>query len=442
MMGICLMFLLGQLGIIHLYNLIKRNHVKHSIWIYPRKLMALFTLTVCIISLKAFSQTNENVTIGENQHKPVDLKQVLEVSFNRLIKNNQVNKLTANNSFKTSNWLAAPASLQLGLLKSQEVVGSDETEISLNLPFNSNFTHKINDQLSVVNKQIVAEFNQLLLLRLSGIIRELVWDQKIAIAQQEYYNKKLSILTQLENNSEKLFAAGESSDYGLLVVQNEKNNTRIELLSNQKEQLRLQKHYQNISGLTDFPVVVAEPILGSKEFNVLSHPSLKSLEHKWKQQQLMIQSQSGNAEPWNLSLTAKKLDSPNVSEDQVGFSFEIPLTFSERNNQSNKNSWIQAKQQFDIDYQKTVMTLQNRIDEKQIERQYLLEKSDILQDSVKLSRQIMQKLDGLKTQNEIGQEVVLRRVLQALSIQNESDISKILLQKNNAMSRQVLGMTL
>lgn len=410
--------------------------------IYPRRLRALFTLLVCVTSLTVFSQTNKNILIAENPYKPVDLKQVLELSFKRFVKNDQVTKLTANNSFKTSTWLAAPAKVQLGLLKSQGAVGSDETEISLNLPFNSNFTHKINDQLSSLNQKIVAEFNQLLLLRLSGIIRELVWEHKIAIAQQEYYNKKLSILTQLENNREKLFDARESSGYGLLVVQNEKNNTRIELLSNQKEQQRLRKRYQNISGLMQFPELINEPILGLKELNLLGHPDLKFLEHKWKQQQLMIQSQSDSAEPWNLSLTAKKLDSPNVSEDQVGISFEIPLTLSERNSQSNKNSWVQAKQQFESDYQKTVMTLQNRLEENQIERQFLLDKSHLLQDSVKLNRQIMQKLDGLKAQNEIGQEVVLRRVLQALSIQNEFKISKILLQKNNAMSRQVLGMTL
>jgi len=397
---------------------------------------------VCSISFSILAETNSDKYSDNSLRKPADLKQVLEVSFNRVFQNKELKKLTSDYAFESSSWLAAPASIQLGLLNSQEAAGSDEKEISLSLPFNSNFAHKINDQLISVNEKIVEQFNQLLLLRLSGIIRELVWDQKIATAQQKYYHKKLSILTQLENNSEKLFAAGESSDYGLLVVQNEKNNTRIELLSNQKEQQRIMKQYQNISGLNRFPMVIDEPVLGSKELNVLSHPDLKSLEHKWKQQQLMIQSQSGSAEPWNLSLTAKKLDSLNASEDQVGISFEIPLTLSERNSQSNQNNWIQAKQQFESDYQKTVMTIQNRLEENQIERQYLLEKSEILQDSVKLSRQIMEKLDGLQAQNEIGQEVVLRRVLQALSIQNESDISKILLQKNNSMSRQVLGMTL
>ena len=402
----------------------------------------LLILAIVVWSGAGWSQNKSGELDSSLNHNSISLQQVLQSSFARASHNNQQEKLTNDNSPESRRWLAAPARIQLGLLNSQETSGTDETEISLNLPFNSNFALKINDQLISVNEKIVEIFDQLLSLRLSGIIRELVWEQKIAIAQQKYYNKKLSVLTQLEKNSEELFAAGESSDYGLLVVQSEKNNTRIELLFNQKEQQRILKKYQNISGLNRFPMVIDEPILRLKELSVLSHPSLKSLEHQWKQQQLMIQSQSGSAEPWYLSLIAKKQDSQSFSEDQVGISFEIPLTISERNNQSNQNNWLQAKQQFESDYQKTMMTLQNRLDENKIQEQYLLDKSDILQNSVKLSRQIMEKLDGLQAQNEIGQEVVLRRVLQALSIQNESDILKILLKKNNAMSRQVLGMTL
>lgn len=402
----------------------------------------MLVVPLMVWSIFGFAESNQTDLKSSIASKSVNLKQVLQLSFNRVVQNNELSQLADDRVFDAYSWLAAPASIELGVLNSQQDAGPDEIEVSLNLPLNSAFSHRNNKQLISVNQKIIEQFNSHLMLNLSGTIRELVWDQKIAVAKQAYYDKKLNILTQLENSIEKLFAAGESSDYGLLLVQNEKNNTRIEILSNQKEQKLFLKKYQKISGLSYFPIVIDEPIIKSEEWSTLIHPSLQSLESQWKQQQLVLRSQSASAEPWKLSLKAKRMDSSISSEDQIGISFEMPLSVSEKNSRSNQNNWVQAKQKFENDYQQRVMNLQIEIEEKQTEKQYLLQKNKILQGSVKLNQKIMQKLDGLQAKNEIGQEVLLRRILQALSIQSELEISKLLVQKNNSMSRQTLGMTL
>lgn len=380
---------------------------------------------------------SDNKTIaGENVGKSPSLEEVLANTIARGYAH--VDDLP---DYQSSTWLAASPTVRLSYLSSQEDFGSDEAEFSLNLSIKSGLQREIDRQLIKVNKDIRLQQSELRKLYFSGLIRETVWSYEIAKANETYIQKKLSVLKQLENNNELLVVAGEVSDYGLLLVKKETINTQIKALENQQELKKWRIQYQAISGMINMPKIM-EKKTEISELNVSQHPEVLLLASSWQQQKLMIKENSSDAEPWMLSASAKTVDTLGVQDQQLGLSFELPLSFVEVNSQSIANQSLQSKVQFDLEYQKNYLKINQQLTEHSESRHFLIKKQSLLQDSLKLSKKIMQQIEHLKARNEMGQELVLRRVIDAMEIQNDNAVINLLIQQNNSLLRQAAGIPL
>ena len=344
--------------------------------------------------------------------------------------------------FQTSSWLAASPTAKFNYLKGQQDISADELEISLNLAIKSNFQRDIDQKLAALDFKIKQQQTDLQKLHLSGLIRETIWNYKIEKTKLDYLQKKENILLKLKNNQLKLIDAGEASAYGLLLIQKESNKAQIDMLTSRLKMTSWMEQYALVTGLNEMPEIIAENKLSIVNTRLIDHPDVQLLLNRWKQKSLNLQSLSSDATPWNMSFTAKNTETLNVTDDQIGISIEVPLSFVQSTSQSSSNEWRQSKAQFDMDYQLLMLKLNRQIKQLDGQSRLLSKKEILLSDSVKLSQLIMKQIDQFKAGNEMNQELILRRVLEAIETKNDYAITQLLKLQNNAMIRQSAGISL
>jgi len=400
-----------------------------------KALLTSLTLTVSIallsFSSSILSQSSQNISLEGLLDEAVKHQQISG--------NNSSEELI---SFRSRGWLATAPSVELSHLMGQSDRAADETELKLNLPINSNFQREINQKLALMEQKIKVQQLKKQRLFLSGLIREALWNHQLTQAKQEFLYKKQSTLEMLAKNSKKLMLAGESSEYNLLLIEKEINQTEIELLDNLQQFDQWLFQYQKVTGQFNIPLDITEKELSEKAWNINSHPIIELQNLYWQQTKFMMKMNSSDATPWNISLTAKKTEQLNLSDDQIGISVELPLTFIDANSQTLTNEWKQQKRKFDITMQNSRLELQKQKNQQLKNKERLLKKEKILEKSVSLSHAIMSQIDQLKAQNEIGQALILRQVIDALETQYQLNIAQIELMQNNSMSRQSAGISL
>ena len=77
-----------------------------------------------------------------------------------------------------------------------------------------------------------------------------------------------------------------------------------------------------------------------------------------------------------------------------------------------------------------------------IEQETLRQKQSLLDRSEALAGRIADQLSQLHASNEIAQEILLRRMMDAIDTRAEVAINRVLIDQNNAMLRQAAGMSL
>lgn len=393
----------------------------------------------------ACAENQSNLTSKETSHQPLLLSNVLllsDVLSYSLAHSNSSTKIDHTLDFQSATWLAASPRARLNYLKSQREFGTDEIELSVNLAIKSNLQRSIDKQLIELGQQIKAEQVKVKQLYFSGLLRESIWLFKIAKTNETYIQNKLSTLKQLEDNSQQLVVAGEISDFGLLLIQKELIRTQVEALNNQKEIQLWQAQYQQVTGFFQMPERITEPKFNKNNWQIAQHPEIQLLEKRWQQNQLIARANSSDAAPWNIAFTTVNTDTLGEQDRQIGVSIEVPLTFVEATSQTLINQNSQEKQQFTIEYQNTLVNIGQKLNNQSETGRFLNRKLDLLKSSIELNQKIMQQLDRLRSQNEMGQEFILRRVMDTIKAKNEYAITKLLIQQNNAMLRQVAGIPL
>ncbi len=381
-----------------------------------------------------------SATYSESNQQ-LSLKQLLaKATINQHVSNKKASNKPL--SYKSSAWLAAAPSLEINYLKGQGEHAADETELRLNLPINSNLQRATNQQLAAIEEKIKDQQLKKQQLFLSGLIREALWNYRLTQAKQNFLYKKQITLKKLAINSKQLMLAGESSEYNFLLIKKEINNTEIELLDNHQQFDQWLFQYQKVTGEDSVPSNILEEAVTKEVWNINNHPILELQNLYWQQARLMMKMDSSDAAPWNVSLIAKKTEQLGISDNQVGISAELPLTFIDANSQTISNQWNQQSREFDLNLQNNRLELYKRKQQQLQDRIILLKKENILKKSVELSKGIMSQIDQLKAQNEIGQALILRQVLDALETQYQFNEIQLQLMRNNSLSRQAAGISL
>jgi hypothetical protein len=340
--------------------------------------------------------------------------------------------------YQASSWLAALPAISASYLDSDERFGTDEAELILNLPIKSNMQRKSDKALAGLVEKLDEVGTLQRSLYFSGLIREAVWSYRIASVNGEFAGHKLQVLQRLEQRHKDLLQANATSEYALLLIQNELVTARLGQQEYEEEARGWLQQYKHVTGLGSMPASIEEPPLEAIEFAPDRHPRIRQLELVWMQKQQLLLAGSDQATPWNLSLHAKNLDTDGYEEEQYGIAVEIPLSFIKMASQSHNSEWREESRQYGMARDQLVSDLFKRWQMLTTKSGSLQKKQQLLARSSQLSEQIARQIEGLQAGNEIGEEIALRRMTDAIDARAAAVRNEILIHQNNAMLGQHL----
>ncbi|MEH6581596.1 MAG: hypothetical protein V7754_06635 [Halioglobus sp.] len=364
------------------------------------------------------------------------LPEILDVAMARA---SNANYGQLEQSYQSSSWLAASPSVSLNYLGSDERYGTDETELSLNLPIKSGRRRKADKQLGQLARDYETVSAQARRLFVSGLIRESLWSYRLALVQLEAAGRKHQLLTKLEGQYQTLVEANAASEYSLLIIQKERVETAIDQSDSQRELDRWLGQYRLITGIGNMPDDIEESSGPDTQFLLASHPEIRALELGWQQKKLRLLANSNQAAPWNVYFTAKNVEEIGFEENQYGIGVEVPMSFLEIANETRNNEWLQESRDFERALDQMRAELQRRWEQISSETAVLQQKQSLLADFGELSARIMQRASELMTANELEQEIILRHQLEAIDAEMAVETNLTLLQQNHAMRLQAMG---
>jgi len=344
-----------------------------------------------------------------------------------------------------SSWLAASPTLGMGYLKSDSQQGTDEAEISITLPFKSFLQSELDNKLfnsSQTTQQLLIVNKRLFL---SGMLRQQLWQIKLANHNNEILQQKINFLSDLEQQYQQLFQLSSTSRYPLLLIKKEKIDAQILLLESEQTITQLMQQYTLVTGYHKLPLNITEqPLQPHHQLSqlLLAHPKVKKLDQDWFEQSQQISLADNKVAPWNLSVSAVTLTTASFTEQQIGIAAEVPLTFFDIKKQATNSAWILAKGNYNLAKESLLLTLQSNYLELQTNQQTLQKKQVLLLQAKSLSKKIITETRLLIDANQIDRNIAIRRMLDAFNTKAKVTTNQLLLLKNNALLNQAAGLSL
>ena len=413
---------------------------------HPRRLLLsgclVAALIVCPLIAHSDQMTNNPSPVTQST-----LTDALDAAIKKGLFQARPGKTSSQGAYR---WLAASPSISVNYIDSREQLGSNETELSLNLPLKSLHQHQADKRLRALTDSGQEQATVLQALYYSGLIRKAIWSYRIAQLKHQGGKEKLRLLDHLEKRQTELLKVNAIPRYGLLMVQKEITSTQLETLQAKQEASRWLASYRQTTGLSLLPVSVFEtkPSLDmSLDMNpgtalLEHHPALQALDTQWRQHQTMQQLSSSQAEPWALAVSAKEINSAGFTETQLGVGVQLPLTFFKRNAQSHRSEHINAQISYQQQRSELFLALLDEWQQRIQASKSLQQQQTLLAENVSLAKGINVQIQSLSVRNELNPEIIIRRTLDAIDSQAAFSLNQILIHQNRAMLRQAAGVPL
>jgi hypothetical protein len=344
--------------------------------------------------------------------------------------------------YRASAWLAGVPSLGLTYLDSEQRLGTDEAELNINLPLKSSRRRSADRALEAMTAGLDENASQQRQLYFSGLIREALWSFRLADTRRRFAADKRRLLLELERREGDLLAAGATSEYALLLLQNELVAVDIALQEHLRESRGWLQRYRLLTGLENMPADISEPPLPLQRFEVGQHPRLRALELERDRRRQLLRANSALAANWNLSLTAKNFETAGYDEQQYGLGLEIPLSALDIASESDAAEFRALQREFLLARDELLNSLRAEWEQLIVEREFLQRKQQLLERSQQLSGRIGAQLGRLEASNEVTAEIVLRRKMEAVDTSAAVSVNRLLTEQNMAMLRQAAGQSL
>jgi len=347
-------------------------------------------------------------------------------------------------SLSSSSWLNGLPSISLSHLGSLDNGNSYEQELSLNLPIKSPAMHSSDKQIKQLTQGIQVQQAALQGLYLSGLLRQSLWEHRLAAVKLAQLDRKSQLLDKLHHQQKQLTDAGELPIAHILLLERELVDIALERVDLNQQQAEALTLYQQLTGQEQIPQNIAEtarPLSANNQPNdmLAQHPLWQLLSLQKQQQLLIIQSQqAGNNDPWAVSLTAK-----NTADDQqLGIAVSVPLTLGSALSQTELSQCQQANTEHTLNLDRTYIELKTQLKKLEQQQQNLLDQQTLLTQALHLSRTITEELAKVKDQNQVSYEVWLRRYMDALDTESRLALNQVAQQQLHSQQLQALGISL
>lgn len=353
----------------------------------------------------------------------------------------------------SSSWLSGLPSISLSHLGSLDNGNSYEQEVSLNLPIKSPGLHSSDKQLKQLTQAIQGQQLALQGLYLSGLLRQSVWDNRIASMQLKQLERKTQLLEKLHIQQKRLTDVGELPLANLLLLERELVDIELQQIDLKQQQAEALSLFSQLTGLQQIPAKIDEssrPLTANTsssqdavDLGLAQHP-LWRLQTLQQQQQLLIikSQQAGERDPWTLSLTAKNTSDDRVDDQQLGLGITVPLGFSSALSQTELSTWQQTHSEQNLNRDRIYLELKTQTEKLAKQQQNLLDRQALLQRGLTLSRTITEELAKVKDQNQVSYEIWLRRYMDALDTESRLVLNQVTQQQLHSQQLQALGISL
>ncbi|MEL7797878.1 TolC family protein [Idiomarina loihiensis] len=343
--------------------------------------------------------------------------------------------------FSQRNWLASTPHLSLMRWQtSDEVIGSDETELLLQLDLLSPSYQNLIRESDALNQKFSELQRQQLELTASSLLRNLFWQSKRVNAGLAYDEKSVSQLSHLLAATQKQVKASEIPAYDAIIVEQRLNTYRATLAEKQIQLQQLTRLWQQYTGQRAFPEQLSEP--QTHETLPLRHPSLRTLTMQWRLLLLQTKKSSAEQKQWTATAGYKHINAMSGSENQVGFGLSLPLGFSDSLSALELNSLKQQQNALMNETRQTKVTIELRIAEAVSQVEQFKQKLKQSQQNAELSKTAIDQLNQLYQQRQLDTRMFVDRLLEQLNYQREKELTQIQLQYAFAELNQAKGIPL
>jgi len=385
-----------------------------------------------------------------------ELPQLLEISQARLntsqLSGTQLNDERAL-ELTSSSWLSGLPSISLNHLGSLDNGNIYEQEVSLNLPIKSPGLHSSDKQLKQLTQAIQGQQLALQRLYLSGLLRQSIWDHRIASMQLKQLERKTTLLEKLHLQQKRLTDVGELPLVNLLLLARELVDIELEQINIKQLQAEALSLFSQLTGRHVMPAEIDESSRPISETNSLTkatfnaalaqHPLWQLQTLQQQQQRLIIKSQqAGERDPWTLSLTAKNTADDQLDDQQLGLGITVPLGFSSALSQSELSTWQQTHSEQNLNRDRIYLELTTQTEKLAKQQQNQLDQQALLQRGLSLSRTITEELAKVKDQSQVSYEIWLRRYMDALDTESRLVLNQVTQQQLHSQQLQALGISL
>jgi outer membrane protein TolC len=400
--------------------------------------MKLYLLAIVIINVFI----SEAVASGHFSEGEISLTDALQAAMEKHYHSESKKQIDSAANSENSSWLANNPSLSFSLLQSQENLGSDEAEIKLNLPFKTIQQRELEQQLIQGQNKSNTYTTTKVALYFSMLIRETLGAYQVDDLLLKKAVHKLSVLNKLEQKFQQRYDSNTVSLYPLLSIKKERLDAEIEKLKSQNKTQNMLERYSELTGLTMLPNKLIEAPYTIDQQAIEKHPSILSLDAAWQQQKKLLKVTDPTLAPWHLSITAKKVDSADFVDNQIGLAVDVPLSFNSNSSQGTHTSYFNALKEYQLARDQTALTIELGLKSALSDLQLLQKQQALLAESLEISRQIKQLTESMSSSNALQHDVLLRRMLEAIDIQSNYALNQLKIQQLNSTLRQIAGIPL
>jgi hypothetical protein len=345
-----------------------------------------------------------------------------------------------NSDFST--WLDGAPFVSVSALRSQDALGTDETELGLTLPIKSMLRRSVEKKLQQNALLLQESASRQQALYLSGQIRELVWAARAMTLNISTAQKKVSMLERLKERIDALSESRAVPEYIALLIEKESIDSAVILLEQEYQLTGILSEYTRLTGLRTLPTNIQESMQAPSSYSILEHPDLALLDGAWQYYMRSLEAANQKAEPWNVTLTARRVEVPNFDENQIGLGVEIPISIGKQYTELQRTDYLKMQTEYQVAKQNISNELVSAYEQAKRDLSYLEAKQRLLDNANAPIEKLEQIIPTLLNVSFENKESVIRSALEVIDARAEIELNRMALQKQISMLKQAAGISI
>ncbi|MEE4246840.1 MAG: hypothetical protein V2I33_15620 [Kangiellaceae bacterium] len=388
------------------------------------------TIVICLLlsSLSALSNA-------------ASLKDIYKSTYDQLYKQYFLSNSELSNGINNINeWLQGPITAQVSALESHGAADADEYELALVIPFRSPSGRSLDKKQKLLEQEILERRKQRFGLYVSGLLRQSIWQWRIAETEFTWLKNKQVWLKDLAVSVDRLQKAGEIDQASFLQWRQQNLAHQMRLKRAELTLAQAKANYRSITGSESLPDNVVETMVERRDLQIMRHPELLLLQLTESQIELSYRQSQVSLQPWQVGIVGRQFNSVLGTESLVGVTFSIPISSNQSTSANNYSEWKKARDALSDTKLETYTQLKRQLTNALHHYSYLSEAQNLLQKQVDLGVKINAIYSKQKT--DLPRSYWLEQLIKQQDLKLELEKNRTALSEAVSKINQIVGITL